>query len=454
VTGVLSAEVMTGETVELLQEMIRNRCVNDGTAESGFETRNADLLRSYLGSTGLDMQRFEPIAGRGSLVARIEGSDPTAPSLCLMGHTDVVPVNESGWSRDPFGGELVDGEVWGRGAVDMLNLTASMAVAFRHLAMTGFRPRGDLIYFAVADEESGSAHGMQWMADNEADAIRADYVLTESGGLHSGPTEQPYISVAIGEKGVAWRRLRVHGTPGHGSTPFKADNALMTAAAVIQRISEYRPPPRFHEMWTTTVDRLGVDEETRRNLLDESRIDEFLESMPRPGLGAFLHACTHTTFSSNTIGGGGPSRMKTNVIPDCVDIGVDVRTLPGERHDDVTAHLRAALGDLFDKVEVEVIMDDPASISRVDNPLWNSLERALAKPFPTARPTPQLEVGFSDARIYRNMGAVAYGAGLFSPDVDPAEFGRRFHGNDERVDVESLRLTTQLWLDVVHDLLG
>ncbi|MDP9463818.1 MAG: M20/M25/M40 family metallo-hydrolase [Actinomycetota bacterium] len=453
-TDGLSFDALTGETVELLQEMIRNRCVNDGTAESGYETRNADLLRSFLGSTGLDFQHFEPTPGRGSLVARIEGSDPTAPSLCLMGHTDVVPVNESGWSRDPFGGELVDGVVWGRGAVDMLNLTASMAVAFRHLALTGFRPRGDLIYFAVADEESGSAHGMQWMADHEADVIRADYVLTESGGLHSGANEQPYISVGVGEKGVAWRRLRVRGTPGHGSTPFKGDNALMTAAAVIQRIGAYRPAPRFHELWTTTVDTLGVDEATKRDLLDEGRIDDYLDSLPRPGLGAFLHACTHTTFSCNTIVGGGPSKMKTNVIPDCVEIGVDVRTLPGERHDDVTAHLREALGDLYDKVEVEVIMDDPASISRVDNPLWDSLERALTKPFPTARPTPQLEVGFSDARIYRNMGAVAYGAGLFSPEVEPADFGRRFHGNDERVDVESLRLTTQLWLDVVRDLLG
>jgi acetylornithine deacetylase/succinyl-diaminopimelate desuccinylase-like protein len=446
-------DALTGETVELLQQMIRNRCVNDGSAESGCETRNADVLRSFLGSTGLDLQHFEPTPGRGSLVARIEGRDPTAPSLCLMGHTDVVPVNESGWSRDPFAGELVDGEVWGRGAVDMLNLTASMAVAFRHLAATGFRPLGDLIYFAVADEESGSAHGMQWMADHEPDAIRADYVLTESGGLHSGPNEQPYISIGVGEKGVAWRRLRVRGTPGHGSTPFKADNALMTAAAVIQRIGAYRPAPRFHELWTTTVDTLGVDEAIKRTLLDEDRIDDLLDSLPRPGLGAFLQASTHTTFSCNTIGGG-PSRMKTNVIPDFVDIGVDVRTLPGERHDDVTAHLRAALGDLYDKVEVEVIMDDPASISRVDNPLWNSLERALARPFPTARPAPQLEVGFTDARIYRNMGTVAYGAGLFSPDVDPAEFGRRFHGNDERIDVESLRLTTQLWLDVVRDLLG
>ena len=452
-TDASTSDARTGETVELLQQMIRNRCVNDGTAESGYETRNADLLRSFLGSTGLDVQQFEPTPGRGSLVARIEGSDPTAPSLCLMGHTDVVPVNESGWSRDPFGGELVDGEVWGRGAVDMLNLTASMAVAFRHLATSGFRPRGDLIYFAVADEESGSAHGMQWMADHEPDAIRADYVLTENGGLHSGPKEQPYISINVGEKGVAWRRLRVRGTPGHGSVPFKADNALMTAAAVMQRIGDYRPAPRFHELWTTTVESLGLDEATKQSLLDEAQIDAFLDTLPHPGPGAHLHACTHTTFSCNTIAGG-PTRMKTNVIPDCVDIGVDVRTLPGEGHDDVTAHLQAALGDLYDKVEVEVIMDDPASISRVDSALWASLERAIAKPFPTARPTPQLVVGFTDARIYRNMGAVAYGAGLFSPDVEPADFGRRFHGNDERIDVESLRLTTQLWLDVVRDVLG
>ena len=147
---------------------------------------------------------------------------------------------------------LIDGEVWGRGAVDMLNLTASMAVAFRHFATTmGFRPKGDLIFFACADEESGSAHGMQWMADHERDAIMADYVLTESAGLHTGPSDQPFIGINVGEKGVAWRRLRVRGTPGHGSTPYKANNELLTAAAVVNRIGAYRPSPRFDELWRT-----------------------------------------------------------------------------------------------------------------------------------------------------------------------------------------------------------
>jgi acetylornithine deacetylase/succinyl-diaminopimelate desuccinylase-like protein len=448
------SDALTSETIELLQTLIRNRCVNDGTASSGFETRNADVLRQFLGESGLDVQQYEPMPGRGTLVARISGTDPHAPSLCLMGHTDVVPVNEAGWTRDPFGGELVDGEVWGRGAVDMLNLTASMAVAFRQLARSGFRPRGDLVYVAVADEESGSAHGMQWMADHERDAIMADYVLTESNGLHSGPKDQPYVGISVGEKGVAWRRLRVRGTPGHGSAPFKADNALMTAAAVMQRIGDYRPSPQFDELWRTRVETLGVDEHARAALLDRGRIDEFLDSLPTPGAGPYLHACSHTTFSCNTIGPGGDAPLKTNIIPDCIDIGVDIRTLPGEGHDEVDAHLRSALGDLYDRVDVEVVMDDPATLSRVDSPLWDALARAIARPFPTARPTPQLDVGFSDSRIYRALGAVSYGAGLFSPDLDPSDFGRRFHGNDERVDVESLRLTTALWLDVARDLLG
>ncbi len=332
----------------------------------------------------------------------------------------------------------------------MLNITASMAVAFRQLAREGFRPRGNLIYFAVADEESGSAHGARWMADHEPDAIRADYVLTENGGLHSGSAEAPFIGVNVGEKGVAWRRLRVRGTPGHGSAPFRSDNALVKAAAVVQRLADYRPAPKFHELWRQRVETLGVDDELAAMLLDEKQIDAVLAALPNVGAAAHLHACTHTTFSPNVTRGPG----KTNVIPDCIDIEVDIRTLPGEGADAVQAHLDEALGDLASKVEVEILMNDPATISPIDTPLWDSLQRAVERPFPTARLTPQLVVGFTDSRIYRELGAIAYGAGLMSPTVDAGEFSKRFHGNDERVDVESLALTTALWVDVVRDLLG
>ena len=155
------SDTLTGESVELLQQLIRNQCVNDGSVGSGQEVRTSDVLRAYLGGSGLDLQVFEPegAPGRTSLVARIEGTDPAAPTLCLMGHTDVVPVTAANWTRDPFGGELVKGEVWGRGAIDMLNLTATQAVALKTLARKGWRPRGTLVYLACADEEAGGTLG-------------------------------------------------------------------------------------------------------------------------------------------------------------------------------------------------------------------------------------------------------------------------------------------------------
>ena len=449
------ADDLTGATVELLQTLIRNRCVNDGTPTSGEETRNADVLQQVVSGPGVEVERWEPVPGRASFVARLEGRDPTAPSLCLMGHTDVVPVHAAGWREDPFGGEVIrnaDGidEVWGRGAVDMLNLTASMAVAFRDLADRGIRPRGDLLYFAVADEEAGSAAGARWVAEHHPESIRCDYVLTESGGLHDGPPEAPTIGMTVAEKGVAWRRLRIHGTPGHGSMPFRIDNALIKTAAVIQRLADYRPEPRFHELWPARVESLTLPDDVKAALLDPANIDAALDAMPNASAAAHLHACTHTTFSPNLIDGG---VMKANVIPDDVVLDVDVRTLPGEASDEVTAHLRAALGPLADDVEVEVLMDDPASISRIDTPLWDALIRAVNVPFPGARLAPHFTVGFTDARVFRELGSVAYGAGLFSPHVDAAEFGRRFHGHDERVDVESLGLTVELWQRVVADLM-
>ncbi|HEY5076493.1 MAG TPA: M20/M25/M40 family metallo-hydrolase, partial [Acidimicrobiia bacterium] len=208
---------LANESVDLLSQLIRNECVNDGTPESGHESRSVDLLAQYLGDTGLDLERYVARPGRENLVARIEGTDPTAPTLLLMGHTDVVPANPDGWRRDPFGGEVVDGDVWGRGAVDMLNLTATMAVAFRRLADSGFKPKGTISYLAVADEEALGKWGADWLLQHERDAVYADYVLTESGGFQIPSPAGPRLPVLVGEKGTFWTKIRVHGTPGHGS---------------------------------------------------------------------------------------------------------------------------------------------------------------------------------------------------------------------------------------------
>ncbi len=438
---------LTSETVEMLQALIRNQCVNDGTPESGREESSARLLRDELETTGVDMELFETLPGRTSLVARYPGTDPAAPALCLMGHTDVVPVSVDGWLHDPFGGELIEGEVWGRGAVDMLNLTSSMAVAFRHLIASGKRYPGDIVYFAVADEEAGGTHGARALIDSEWDALQCEYVLTEWGGIPAPSDRGMNLLMAVAEKGIGWRRLIVSGSPGHGSAPYGTDNAMIKAAEVVGRISRYQATPQLDDLWEARVKAMALPADQEAALLDPGYLADALAAMP-PDTARNIHACTHTTFSPNVIHGG----VKTNVIPDEVIIELDIRTLPGETASDVDAHLRAALGDLYDDVKVETIQTFPSTMSPTDTPLWDALVRSATKTYSDASLVPSLITGGTDSRFFRTKGAVAYGAGLLSPAVDAGEFARRFHGHNERIDVESLRMTVELWLDVVEHL--
>jgi acetylornithine deacetylase/succinyl-diaminopimelate desuccinylase-like protein len=440
---------LQGQSTELLQQLIRNGCVNDGTPDSGHERRNADVLASVLEGAGLEVERFTPRGDRTSIVARIEGSDPSAPKVCLMGHTDVVPFNASGWREDPLGGELIDGEVWGRGAIDMLNMTASMAVAMRHLARSGFRPKGDLIYFGVADEEAMATHGAKWMSEHHWEAINCDYVLTEMGGWSVHGPAGHKIGISVGEKGLAWRRLRIKGTPGHGSMPFGADNALIKAAEVIRRIAKYRPRARIDHIWRAQVDAAPLPDELKAALLDPARIWEACEKLP-PAAAKHFHACTHTTFSPNVVHGG----SKMNVIPDLVELDVDIRTVPGTTTEDVNEHLREALGDLIDDIEVVMVNDHAATISPLHTPMWHALLRQVKATYPDADFLPELMVGGTDARFFRDKGVVGYGTGLFDRNVTLAEFASRFHGHNERIDVTSLGLCTDLWIGVAKDLLG
>ncbi len=438
----------TAESTELLQTLIRHRCVNDGRVESGDEVRSVDAIEAYLGTAGFDVERYEPQPGRTSLVTRIEGSDPEAPSLLLMGHTDVVPVNPEGWSRDPFGGELVDGFVWGRGAVDMLNITATQAVAMRRLAESGFTPRGTLIYLAVADEEALGTWGAKWLVEHERDAVYADYVLTESGGYQMPSPNGVRLPVLTGEKGTLWSKLRVHGTPGHGSQPFRTDNALVNAAEVVRRLTAAAPDAHIHDVWRRFVEGMGYPAELRAALLDPAELPGVLSELPL-GMSRVVHACTHTTFAPTVARGG----TKTNVIPDLVELEVDIRTLPGQTGEEGLELLRDALGDLTDRVEIES-NDDPSTASPMDTPLWDSLSRVTEALIPGSGLVPMLMVGGTDNRFFRRAGSVGYGFALFSERVSFEEYATMFHGNDERVDVGSLGLSEQLWESVARDLVG
>ncbi len=446
-TDASTLDRLTNETVDLLQQLIRNQCVNDGRPESGNEEVSAKLLLHELEGTGVDIQTFEPTPNRTSLIARYEGTDKTAPSLCLMGHTDVVPVSPEGWDRDPFGGELVGDEIWGRGAVDMLNLTSSMAVAFRHIVTSGQRYPGDIIYFGVADEEAGGVHGAKVLIDTEWDALRCDYVLTEFGGIPLHSPNGTTLMVTTAEKGVAWTKITVKGTPGHGSMPYGTDNALVKAAEVVRRIAAYTPKPQLDELWAARILAMGFPDDLTKKLLDPAALNDALADLP-PAFASVSHACAHTTFSPNVVHGG----VKTNVIPDKVVVEIDIRTLPGETYDDVLEHLRTALGDAIDWVDIESISDGPATSSPIDNSLWTALNDSMHVAYPDAAIIPSIVTGGTDSRFFREKGTVAFGAGLLSNKIDIGEFMRRFHGHNERIDIESLRLTTKLWLDVVDRL--
>ncbi len=274
----------------------------------------------------------------------------------------------------------------------------------------------------------------------------ADYVLTEMGGFGFSHADGRSVIINVAEKGSGGVRLTVKGTPGHGSMPFGADNALLKAAEVLRRLGAHRPMPRLDDLWVGLLDTLGLEGDARAALLDPERVWDTAEAIGGLG-GRLLHACSHMSISPNVIQGG----QKRNVIPDSVGIDVDIRTLPGQDADDVRNELLQAIGDLSDQVGIEMLNDQPSTRSPTDTPMWDVIERAVLAADPSARVRPGLIVGGTDGRFYRPRGAVVYGAGIFSPTVDMADFGSRFHGNNERIDLESLRLVTDFWGRIVRD---
>lgn len=437
------------EVIELVQQLIRNRCVNDGSVTSGSEHRNTALLESFLAGSGLDIERHESAPGRDNLVARLEGSDASAPTLLLLGHTDVVPVNEDRWRRDPFGGELIDGEIWGRGAIDMFNLTASMAYAMRRLASSGFRPRGTLVYAAVADEEAGGAYGAEHLLSTIPEYVRADYVITESGGFPLPAPSGTKLPVLVSEKGIQWSKLRVTGTPGHGAMPFRTDNALVKAAEVVRRIAAYKPPTRIQDEWRGLVATMGLPEEMAKPLVTEAGFTEAIAGLPM-GLSRMAYSCAHTTITPTVFHAG----AKLNVIPDTVEIELDIRTLPGDGAAEVRAMLDDAIGDLAPEVELVVATEHPPTRSPIHTPLWDAIGRVAQRFYSDAEIVPMLMIGATDARFFRNAGSVAYGFGMFSRKLTLDDLASMGHGDDERVDVESLGMVTDMWDALVRDFLG
>ncbi len=427
---------MTGhlDVVELMAAMIRNACVNDGTPDSGHEDRSVATLQDYLGSSGTVV---EPHPGRQSVVYRVPGRVPGAPALMLLPHLDVVPANPKGWTRDPFAAERHDGFVWGRGALDMLNITAAMAAVFRPY-LTGELPPlpGDLVLGAVADEEAGGALGAGHLVDHHWDLVACDYLLTEVAAPGFGAGVDAVLPVTVAEKGPSWRTLRATGEPGHASQPHGTRNALLPLAAAASRIAEAPLPVLITEEWRAFVTAVGLP----AALTDPATLDEAVADLDAvdPAMGRWAHACTHLTVTPTVMAAGSAQ----NVVPDEGLLRIDARLLPGQDDATVDEHLRRVLGDGLDGVTVTTDTRFAPNASPTSGPLWEAMGDAAGTVTGSGRLAPMLIPVTTDARFFRARGVHAYGAGLFDDRMGFGELLGMFHGNDERVSEESVRLTT------------
>lgn len=438
---------MTADAVSLLVSLIQNGCVNDGTPDSGGEYRSVETLQDYLGARG---EVYEPHPGRQSVVYRVEGSTPGAPTLMLMGHTDVVPASRHGWLHDPFEGLIDDGFVWGRGAVDMLNVTAAMAAAFRPYLHEEKEPLpGDLVYLAVADEEAGGKLGAAWLVEHQWPAVACDFMLTEVAYPPITTASGVAYPVSVSEKGPYWRKLIARGVPGHGSQPHGRENAVVDLGQAIARLAEAPTPVAITDEWRAIVEILEMGPEIAAALLDPDQIDAAIEAIAStdPEMARIAHALTHLTVSPNVVHGG----VKSNVIAEEGSADIDIRALPGQDETTVDDHFRKVLGsELYDRLQIEPIMDYPAGSSPVEGPLWEAVGDGYEQVAGTRRRFPYLISGTTDARFFRTRGVVAYGAGVFDDRMGTGEFASMFHGHNERVSVDSVTLTTEFLATAVE----
>ena len=435
-----------GEAVELLVALIQNACVNDGTVGSGQEHRSVSTLESYFGRAG---KIFEPAKGRQSVIYRVPGTKEGAPSLGLMGHLDVVPVNADTWSRDPFGGEIHNGFVWGRGTVDMLNLTSAMAAVFKRYLSGELPPlSGDLLYLAVADEEAGGEWGVEGIFDSEPEAIMCDYLLTEIAAPAISTPAGPAVPVTVAEKGPYWRKLATRGIPGHASQPYATVNALVPMAEAVERLAAAETPIEITPEWEAFVRGLDLAAEATEELLHPDLLDAAIERLAGDDVGyaRWIHACTHMTVAPTVLRAG----SKANIIADTAQAEIDIRTLPGQDEKSVDDHFRKVLGPaLYEEIDIQPVMDFPSNSSPAEGPLWDAVAEAQHAVQGAGRLVPAMIPVTTDARFFRHRGTVAYGVGLFDDQVGFGDLLAMFHGNDERISVSSMRQTVDLFEQTV-----
>ena len=427
---------LRAEVTELLQELIRVDTVNP----PGNETAAAELLREYLESNGVRCELYAKVPDRANLVARIPGTGG-GPRLALLSHTDTVLADATEWERDPWSGDLHEGEVWGRGALDMKGEAAANAVALASLARDGFEPRGDLIFVAAADEEVNVGYGLSWLCAEHPDAVRAEYALNEGAGDRVELGGEPFYLVSTAEKMSAPFTIRTRGRSGHASMPAIADNALLKTTALVDRIGAYRHPPQ-HTPETEAFFRTVLGEVPPV----ETALERAGELHPMFAL--YLEALVGPTYAPTMA----TASQKRNVIPNVCEITVDSRLLPGMTQAESEAIVRAVLGD--GDYELDWIEAAGGTRSELATPLWDVIEEWVQATDPGARPVPLCLAGFTDSHWMREaFGTVAYG--FFPMRTMSAEVATLLvHSANERIPVADLELAVDFYRHAAQRVCG
>jgi acetylornithine deacetylase/succinyl-diaminopimelate desuccinylase-like protein len=425
------------EATELLRRLIRLDTVNP----PGNETIAAELLRDYLAESGVEADLYARVPERANLVARIPGRGD-GPRLLLLSHTDTVLADPVEWQLDPWSGELRNGEVWGRGALDMKGQVAASAVAIASLAREGFEPAGDLIFAATADEEVGEDFGLSWLCVKHPEAVRAEYCVNEGAGdrIDFGAGRVFYLC-STAEKMSSPFLLRVHGRSGHSSMPGISDNALVKAVRLIERLAEYRPEPRLEP---------EVAEFMRLLVGRDVGADEALEVArgANPLAGDLVEPLLGMTLSPTMIS----ASQKRNVVPALCEVVCDCRLLPGQGQDEAEQTLRRVLGE--GEYDLEWIEGQGGTRSPLETPLWEAIEAFVAFEEPGARVAPDCLSGFTDSHWLRDaFGTIAYG---FFPmrTMDTEVAARLVHSADERIAVDDLELGVRFLRHVAQQIGG
>ncbi len=418
----MATERLDREVVELTRDLIRL----DTSNPPGRETPAAEMLAEYLRGAGVECELVGPDPDRLNVVGRVIGTG-SSPSIMLMGHIDVVPAPVADWTVPPFDAVVRDGQLVGRGAVDMKGEVAARAAAVAELARRGEPPAGDVVFVAESDEEANvSDVGMSWLVRERPD-VRCDFAINEGGGsLLELADGRRVVTVSVGEKQVSSLRLRVHGSAAHASVPAFGDNPVRHAAAASELLLGYEPLASTVPAIARALERLGAPPAP----------DEAVEwaAAQHPLLADMLPAMTRMTVTPTGLHTFEPA----NVIPPYADVTCDCRALPGQTEADVHRHVAVALGDRF---EYELELLEPlqgGTESRIDTPLYGVIERYVADRLPGAELLPLVTPGFTDSHWVRKAGGtVAYGfAPVFS--TDPSAYARAAHAADESLDLADL----------------